>query len=918
MTELKKDGSVSVAIRCLLGYNSAVLAYGQTGSGKTYTMGTAYTGTGIDESVGLIPRTISYLFHEIESLKIGGSSVEISVQFLEVNYFTTFQLYNEDIFDLLDTNNRGIKSIKIHENNVGGICIQGCTQQIVLDCDDVLRKLSEGTKSRITASTNMNLTSSRSHAIFTLIVTQIKNELDELSTKLSSKFHLVDLAGSERLSRTGAIGDRAKEAISINSGLLALGNVINALSEKCKRGGHVPYRDSKLTRLLQDSLGGNSFTIMVACISPSDRDMSETISTLNYAVRAKNIKNKISVNQEVKHKRNLKIMMELDTLRKKLATESEQLEHYRLLCEFYEKKYGPISLERKSEVSLDSKPDNASTQKSSQLVSSFDLTDSVPELISRSVNSAEFSSSQVEMELHFDDSEDLLDSKLIPDAVSEDLIEVNANIAHKEEVIKELEDRQRKFDQMKEFYELQIEFLNTKIEELSKKELDDIQQVENHTQNSEQIIEIRQKYHEKIRVLTDELKSVRTQHQGYQHKTFDNELVGKQLFSLKNELADLKTNKVSLTRALRKEITCAQKREMDYVRKLKACERDANKKEMRIKNLMTEKEKTSNVLKRKLEELQAAKRINRPKLGPALTQTSTDSLPISRNLEPFIDVHAPVLNTETSSSRHELLLSSKSRLCYLESPAISGDTKNKWKVIEEQIKNLLIKKETLTIMNNDIDKLILERGDISREIASLKIKLEGCPKRSIKRTQEKIQRLEETLETLQQSIQNEQKEVAEIEINDSTETAIELFKTCKKGEDLYIFRNVFNYILRNIDEIVDKNIKLKQHEFEIKHPKKRAARKATIDEPENILIDVISKRRKTALPSEITKSLLGTPMGVNLVQNIPMRRITRNMSKAIPDPTKMLNEPSEYVNSQEDSNSNESKENTTSRKRQLL
>ena len=147
----------------------------------------------------------------------------------------------------------------------------------------------------------MNTQSSRSHAVFTLNISQTRMssaEGDKEVETVCSKFHFVDLAGSERLKRTGATGDRAKEGISINSGLLALGNVISALGDKSKKSSHVPYRDSKITRLLQDSLGGNSRTIMIACISPSDSDFMETLNTLKYANRARNIKNKVTKNQD--------------------------------------------------------------------------------------------------------------------------------------------------------------------------------------------------------------------------------------------------------------------------------------------------------------------------------------------------------------------------------------------------------------------------------------------------------------------------------------------------------------------------------------------------------------------------------------------------------------------------------------------
>lgn len=184
----------------------------------------------------------------------------------------------------------------------------------VTSVEEALQCLRLGALSRTTASTQMNAQSSRSHAIFTLHIKQqrlvsIDNDMadskdestidaaNEFET-LTAKFHFVDLAGSERLKRTGATGERAKEGISINCGLLALGNVISALGDISKKALHVPYRDSKLTRLLQDSLGGNSQTVMIACISPSDRDFMETLNTLKYANRARNIKNKIMINQD--------------------------------------------------------------------------------------------------------------------------------------------------------------------------------------------------------------------------------------------------------------------------------------------------------------------------------------------------------------------------------------------------------------------------------------------------------------------------------------------------------------------------------------------------------------------------------------------------------------------------------------------
>ncbi|VDK33810.1 unnamed protein product [Taenia asiatica] len=268
---------------CLIGVNATVLAYGQTGSGKTYTMGTSYEveDFSMTDGVGIIPRAIVSLFEQIKN--ITDSEFAVEAQFIE--------LYNEELRDLLTPRKN---PVKIQEKVGGGIYLSGATSVRISSVYDALHLIRAGGESRSTGSTKMNAHSSRSHAILTLHISQRKKvDGDSRVELISSKFHFVDLAGSERLGRTGAEGERAKEGIKINYGLLALGNVINALSENQK---HVPYRDSKLTRLLCDSLGGNSRTVLIACISPAEIDMSESINTLQYATRAKKIRNTISVN----------------------------------------------------------------------------------------------------------------------------------------------------------------------------------------------------------------------------------------------------------------------------------------------------------------------------------------------------------------------------------------------------------------------------------------------------------------------------------------------------------------------------------------------------------------------------------------------------------------------------------------------
>ncbi|KAM9376923.1 kinesin-like protein KIF21A [Pholidichthys leucotaenia] len=326
---------------CFEGYNATVFAYGQTGSGKTYTMGTGFDVNIVDEELGIIPRAVHQLFKGIEGRRQAAQEqgrpvpeFKINAQFLE--------LYNEEVLDLFDSA-RDMKQkshIKIHEDASGGIYTVGVTTRSVSSEAEMMQCLKLGALSRTTASTQMNVQSSRSHAIFTIHLCQVRvcasdnqddetdnrvsngnTEVDEYET-LTAKFHFVDLAGSERLKRTGATGDRAKEGISINCGLLALGNVISALGDRSKRASHVPYRDSKLTRLLQDSLGGNSQTVMIACISPSDRDFMETLNTLKYANRARNIKNKVMVNQD-------KASQQISALRTEIARLQMELMEYK-------------------------------------------------------------------------------------------------------------------------------------------------------------------------------------------------------------------------------------------------------------------------------------------------------------------------------------------------------------------------------------------------------------------------------------------------------------------------------------------------------------------------------------------------------------------------------------------------------------
>ncbi|PVU84910.1 hypothetical protein BB559_007309 [Furculomyces boomerangus] len=333
------DESVKPLVTQFLdGYNVTIMAYGQTGSGKTYTMGTSSPNSvnelGTDNA-GVIPRVFADIYSTLEKK----SSQE--QDFIYQIEATFVELYNDEIYDLLQFHKKkkrgsinresgnffedegqssklkkkNTKSsyqdsfFKSEKSNSEKIIWKNIEKRVAKDKHELIDYLVTGNSNRTTGSTDTNAYSSRSHAIFTITLTQQslnthKNHQMSLASinmeasKIVSKIHLVDLAGSERIKKANSIGDRMREGISINSGLLALGNVISALGNALKKQLHIPYRNSKLTRLLEDSLGGNSLTLMIACVTETSKNYNESLSTLRYANRARNIKNKVVVSVE--------------------------------------------------------------------------------------------------------------------------------------------------------------------------------------------------------------------------------------------------------------------------------------------------------------------------------------------------------------------------------------------------------------------------------------------------------------------------------------------------------------------------------------------------------------------------------------------------------------------------------------------
>ncbi|XP_035389038.1 kinesin-like protein KIF11 [Electrophorus electricus] len=297
----------------IMGYNCTIFAYGQTGTGKTFTMEGERTPNEEftweeDPLAGIIPRTLHQIFEKLTS---NGTEFSVKVSLLEI--------YNEELFDLLSPTPDVTERLQLFDDprNKRGVIVKGLEDIMVHNKNDVYQILERGAAKRKTASTLMNAYSSRSHSVFSVTIHMKEVTLDGEELVKIGKLNLVDLAGSENIGRSGAVDKRAREAGNINQSLLTLGRVITALVE---RRPHVPYRESKLTRILQDSLGGRTKTSIIATVSPASINLEETLSTLDYANRAKNIMNKPEVNQKLTKRTLIKeYTEEIERLKRDLA-----------------------------------------------------------------------------------------------------------------------------------------------------------------------------------------------------------------------------------------------------------------------------------------------------------------------------------------------------------------------------------------------------------------------------------------------------------------------------------------------------------------------------------------------------------------------------------------------------------------------
>uniref|UniRef100_A0A3B5A5C5 Kinesin family member 21A n=1 Tax=Stegastes partitus TaxID=144197 RepID=A0A3B5A5C5_9TELE len=768
---------------CFEGYNATVFAYGQTGSGKTYTMGTGFDVNIVDEELGIIPRAVHHLFKGIEERRQAAQEqgrpvpeFKINAQFLE--------LYNEEVLDLFDST-RDMKQkshIKIHEDATGGIYTVGVTTRTVSSEAEMMQCLKLGALSRTTASTQMNVQSSRSHAIFTIHLCQVRvcqedetdnrvsngnSEMDEYET-LTAKFHFVDLAGSERLKRTGATGDRAKEGISINCGLLALGNVISALGDRSKRASHVPYRDSKLTRLLQDSLGGNSQTVMIACISPSDRDFMETLNTLKYANRARNIKNKVMVNQD-------KASQQISALRTEIARLQMELMEYktgkRMMGEdgvesfsdmFHENSMlqtensnlrvrvkamqETIDAQRARLTQLLSDQANqalarAGRRTRAKLLESEAVNETLRKTLSRTSNrqsfyggSGSFSSTLLAPEKETSDIIELAKKDLeklkkrekkkkksniavdvsaksdhlcLTENYQADLANITCEIAIKQKLIDELENSQRRLHTLKQQYEQKLMMLQCKIRDTQLERdrvLHNMTSVESGTEDKAR--KIKAEYEKKLSVMNKELQKLQSAQKEHARLLKNQSQYEKQLKKLQMDVTEMKKTKVRLMKQMKEQQEKNRMNESRRNREIASLKKDQRKQEHQLKLLEAQKRQQELILRRKTEEVTALRRQVRPTSGKVIRKVN---LP-----EPVQDSpHRPPSGRLYSSSN---VAPNGTRSSYRRTAGIYSTriARNKWQSLERRITDVIMQRMTISNMEADMNRLLKQREELTK------------------------------------------------------------------------------------------------------------------------------------------------------------------------------------------------------------
>ncbi|XP_016977600.1 kinesin-like protein KIF21A [Drosophila rhopaloa] len=792
----------------LHGYNATVLAYGQTGSGKTYTMGTGFDHESeTTESVllGIIPRAVRHIFSGIQQLEASSSSefsaTAESPQFsLAVQYI---ELYNEDIFDLLDPFNKN-SNFKIHEDGSGQITISGASIKPISHPQDALKYLQQGALARTTASTKMNDQSSRSHALFTIFVRRqrLLTPNDNVSGNdletLTSKFHFVDLAGSERLKRTQATGERAREGISINCGLLALGNCISALGDTSKRALHVPYRDSKLTRLLQDSLGGNSQTLMIACVSPSDRDFMETLNTLKYANRARNIKNKVKINQDQSSRTISQLRREIAALQMELLEYKQgklvvDCEGNTTISDTFNENMLLLSESKRLQQRLKSLQNTvgALTERNARLKleldsnkwsrtegSDFEITKMVEnymleieQLQAKLIESEEL---RKQMETSAANSpkstkpvydgdiiskakkglekeRELLMSRSLPgiqnqnvgseeadvgssdseaEGVIKDLEVIDNNIVMKTKLIEQLELTHERMELMRMHYEEKLSVLNCKIVNTQKERDDVLSNMGSSVSvaSKDSLKKVKSDYEGKISNMQHELKKLQNaqrEHLRQQQKLKSHEV---KISMLRSELHELKFTKVKLMKKMSEQSTRHKEEDSRKSKEIAQLLKDQRRQINAVLSLEAKMSAKELILKRKTEEVIALRKSQRGKPGQRGAPQLTSKI---STLDGFT----------SRSARH------------------------RWENLYRTILHAARNRQLITQLEKELERLILEREDLSRDLNVM----ENCLGTE-RRTDDfnEVDNLKTNISYIQENIEHVQQAIMEFE--DSKDT----------------------------------------------------------------------------------------------------------------------------------------------------
>ncbi|TRY68349.1 hypothetical protein TCAL_03053 [Tigriopus californicus] len=637
------ESSQDMIVKLFEGYNTTVLAYGQTGSGKTHSMGTSYQAGQAQSDpalAGIIQRAVGDIFAEIAKRR-HELDVRVRVAFVE--------LYREQLYDLLSPKSHKKEDCvcDLREDPTRGVVIPGLTEESVESLDHTMDVLTLGSTKRVTAATAMNNTSSRSHAIFTVFL----NMIDQSGQSTLAKFHLVDLAGSERAKKTKATGDRMKEGVAINQGLLALGNVIAALGEdRSGPSSHVPYRNSKLTRLLQDSLGGNSYTLMLACVSPADSNLEETLNTLRYADRARKIKNKPIVNldgadqsAEVQRLRlenqELKLQMvrnavgvvdseetqRLQEQAKRMRDENKELTNALVACQdelahINEKalmldasnaKLKTKLKELLAEAKVLSQKEGLDVAGFSQKVADIVHLQADAEKTIMDLDMAHADGSQWQPHDHSssggEDDEDGGDDDefgaaraLKQNALTTQLQNLNKMLAQKERLASDMFANDEKLQEMKKKYEETLAAIEGDMNKLIK-EKEELSHQQKHTGN-DPTCKISEQRRKRIQDLEHQIQDLKKKMLEQQKAIKMNEKNAAQVKKLSEDITQMKQTKVKLIKQIREDAekvrVWKQQKEKEVI-KLKQAER---KQQVKIAKMETLHTKQQTVLKRKMEE----------------------------------------------------------------------------------------------------------------------------------------------------------------------------------------------------------------------------------------------------------------------------------------------------------------------------